>query len=132
MGQRDVVSSKLWEERKNGRWPIRLVLNSKASNSMYFYTRYYSSRGLMQKLSGQELAQDIGVFEQELSDTLENYNSYANGDTEDPHGKKYFANAPLEISDTFHVALVEPVLHSTMGGIEVDEEAYVFRRTQSC
>ena len=84
----------------------------------------------MQKLAGQELVKVIRVSEQELTRTFDEYNSYANGDAEDPHGKKYFSNAPLEINDTFHVALVEPVLHSTMGGIEIDEEAYVYQRGQ--
>jgi cytochrome b involved in lipid metabolism len=32
---------------------------------------------------------------------------------------------PLDISDTFHVALMEPVLHFTMGGIEINDKAQV-------
>ena len=37
-----------------------LVLNSKASSVLDFHTRHYSGRGLMKKLSGDELAKEIG------------------------------------------------------------------------
>ncbi|KAI7112941.1 Flavocytochrome c, partial [Hortaea werneckii] len=63
---RDYVSGKMWEEKKKDLWPIRLVLNSKASNVLDFHTRHYSGRGLMKKMTGKELAKDIGCSEQEL------------------------------------------------------------------
>merc|ERR1711939_872499 len=120
---RDYVSGKMWEEKKKDLWPIRLVLNSKASNVLDFHTRHYSGRGLMKKMTGKELAKDIGCSERELSKTFEDYNRYAKGEAKDPFGKKYYHNFPVEINDTFHVALMEPVLHFTMGGIEIDDQA---------
>merc|ERR1712000_659827 len=123
LGHRDYVSGKMWEEKEKGKWPIRLVLNSKASNVLDFHTRHYSGRGLMKKMTGKELAKDIGCSEQELSKTFEDYNRYARGEAKDPFGKKYYHNFPVEINDTFHVALMEPVLHFTMGGIEIDDQA---------
>merc|ERR1712225_91079 len=36
LGHRDYVSGKMWEEKEKGTWPIRLVLNSKASNVLDF------------------------------------------------------------------------------------------------
>merc|ERR1712000_318692 len=123
LGHRDYVSGKMWEEKEKGKWPIRLVLNSKASNVLDFHTRHYSGRGLMKKMTGKELAKDIGCSEQELSKTFEDYNRYAKGEAKDPFGKKYYHNFPVEINDTFHVALMGPVLHFTMGGIEIDDQA---------
>ncbi|TKA76328.1 hypothetical protein B0A55_04202 [Friedmanniomyces simplex] len=120
---RDYVSNKLWEEKKANQWPIRLVLNSKASNVLDFHTRHYSGRGLMKKMTGKELAKEIGCSEQDLSKTFKDYNSYADGKEQDPFGKKYYHNGPFDISDTFHVALMEPVLHFTMGGIEINDQA---------
>merc|ERR1711939_832141 len=120
---RDYVSGKMWEEKKKDLWPIRLVLNSKASNVLDFHTRHYSGRGLMKKMTGKALAKDIGCSEQELSKTFEDYNRYAKGEAKDPFGKKYYHNFPVEINDAFHVALMEPVLHFTMGGIEIDDQA---------
>ncbi|KAK0258909.1 hypothetical protein B0A54_01763 [Friedmanniomyces endolithicus] len=120
---RDYVSQKLWDEKAANQWPIRLVLNSKASKVLDFHTRHYSGRGLMKKMTGKELVQDIGCSEQDLAQTFKDYNSYADGKEKDPFGKKYYHNGPFDINDTFHVALMEPVLHFTMGGIEINDQS---------
>ena len=113
----------MWEEKEKGLWPIRLILNSKASNILDFHTRHYSGRGLMKKMTGKELAKEIGCGEQALRATFKDYNAIADGKMKDPFGKKFFHNLPFDINDTFHVALMEPVLHFTMGGIEINDQA---------
>lgn len=123
LGHRDYVSGKMWEEKEKGLWPIRLILNSKASNILDFHTRHYSGRGLMKKMTGKELAKEIGCGEQALQATFKDYNAIADGKMKDPFGKKFFHNLPFDINDTFHVALMEPVLHFTMGGIEINDQA---------
>lgn len=123
LGHRDYVSGKMWEEKEKGLWPIRLILNSKASNVLDFHTRHYSGRGLMKKMTGKELAKEIGCGEQALQATFKDYNAIADGKKKDPFGKKFFHNLPFDINDTFHVALMEPVLHFTMGGIEINDQA---------
>lgn len=135
LGHRDYVSGKMWEEKEKGKWPIRLVLNSKASNVLDFHTRHYSGRGLMKKMTGAELAKDIGISEEQLSKNFNEYNAIAQAYTEgkkdaDTWGKKYYHNMPVEINDTFHVALMEPVLHFTMGGIEINDKAQVLNHEQ--
>ncbi|KAF2836510.1 Flavocytochrome c [Patellaria atrata CBS 101060] len=125
LGHRDYVSGKLWEQKEKGNWPIRLVLNSKASNVLDFHTRHYSGRGLMKKMTGKELAKEMGCGEKALQDTFKDYNAIAEGKKKDPEGKKFFHNGPFDISDTFHVAVMEPVLHFTMGGIEINDKAQV-------
>jgi flavocytochrome c len=125
LGHRDYVSGKMWEEKEAGRWPIRLVLNSKASNTLDFHTRHYSGRGLMKKMTGKELAKEIGCGEDALSKTFTTYNAIADGKEKDPWNKKYFHNGPLDINDDFHVAVMEPVLHFTMGGMEINDKAQV-------
>lgn len=122
---RDFVSNKMWEEKKKGNWPIRLCLNSKASNTLDFHTRHYSGRGLMKKMTGKELAKEIGCGEGALNKTFSAYNKYAKGEEKDPYNKKYFHNFPVEVNDDFHVAQMEPVLHFTMGGIEINDKAQV-------
>lgn len=128
LGHRDYVSGKMWEEKEKGQWPIRLVLNSKASNVLDFHTRHYSGRGLMKKMTGQELAKEIGCGDKALQDTFQKYNRIADGKDKDPEGKKFFINGPFDINDTFHVALMEPVLHFTMGGIEINDQAQVLNK----
>lgn len=79
----------------------------------------------MKKMSGKELVKEIGCSEEELKKTFHNYNEIADGKQNDPFGKKFFHNMPFDINDTFHVALMEPVLHFTMGGIEINDKAQV-------
>jgi predicted heme/steroid binding protein len=107
------------------KFPIRLILNSKASNVLDFHTLHYSGRGLMKKISGQQLAKEIGCGPEHLQKVFQQYNDIAAGKKKDPYGKKFFHNGPLDINDDFHVALMQPVLHFTMGGIEINDKAQV-------
>ncbi|GAW11827.1 hypothetical protein ANO14919_011790 [Xylariales sp. No.14919] len=130
LGHRDYVSGMMWKEKEKGKFPIRLILNSKASNTLDFHTRHYSGRGLMKKMSGQQLAKEIGCKPDHLQKTFTTYNAIAEGKEKDPWGKKFFHNMPLDIDDTFHVALMEPVLHFTMGGIEINDKAQVLNQSK--
>ncbi|KAI0432370.1 FAD binding domain-containing protein [Xylaria sp. FL1042] len=130
LGHRDYVSGMMWKEKDKGKFPIRLILNSKASNTLDFHTRHYSGRGLMKKMSGEQLAKEIGCKPDHLQKTFTTYNAIAEGKQKDPWGKKFFHNMPLDINDTFHVALMEPVLHFTMGGIEINDKAQVLNQSK--
>jgi flavocytochrome c len=125
LGHRDYVSGMMWKEKDKGKFPIRLVLNSKASNTLDFHTRHYSGRGLMKKMTGKQLAKEIGCSPDHLQKTFQTYNAIAEGKQKDPWGKKFFHNMPVDINDDFHVAVMEPVLHFTMGGIEINDRAQV-------
>lgn len=125
LGHRDYVSGMMWKEKDKNKFPIRLVLNSKASNTLDFHTRHYSGRGLMKKMTGKELAKEIGCTPEHLQKTFQTYNAIAEGKQKDPWGKKFFHNMPLDINDDFHVSLMEPVLHFTMGGVEINDKAEV-------
>ena len=128
LGHRDYVSGMMWKEKDKGKFPIRLILNSKASKVLDFHTRHYSGRGLMKKMTGKELAKEIGCSPEHLQKTFTTYNAIADGKQKDPWGKKFFHNLPVDINDDFHVALMEPVLHFTMGGIEINDKAQVLNQ----
>ncbi|KAI9889839.1 MAG: hypothetical protein M1814_004941 [Vezdaea aestivalis] len=121
LGHRDYVSGEMWKNK----FPIRLILNSKASKVLDFHTRHYSGRGLMKKMTGAQLAKEIGCGEEHLQKTFEDYNAICEGKKKDPYGKKFFHNPPFDISDDFHVSLMQPVLHFTMGGVEINDKAQV-------
>src|SRR5690606_34905288 len=87
--------------------------------------RHYSGRGLMKKMTGKELAAEMGIKPEELQTTFQSYNDIADGKKKDPYGKKFFPAVPFNVDDEFHVALMQPVLHFTMGGIEIDDKARV-------
>jgi len=125
LGHRDYVSGEMWKEKDKGKFPVRLILNSKASNVLDFHTRHYSGRGLMKKMTGKELAKEIGCTPDHLQGTFKAYNEIADGKKKDPYGKKFFHNGPVDINDDFHVAVMEPVLHFTMGGIEINDQAQI-------
>ncbi|KAK7203484.1 FAD binding domain-containing protein [Myxozyma melibiosi] len=122
LGHRDYVSGEMFKTK----FPIRLVLTGKASNVLDFHTKHYSGRGLMKKMTGRELAAEIGCGEEKLKAVFAEYNDIADGKKKDKYGKKYFANGPFDINDTnFHVALMTPVLHFTMGGVEINDKAQI-------
>lgn len=123
LGHRDYVSGEIFKQEKA--WPVRLVLNSKASKVLDFHTRHYSGRGLMKKITGKELAAEIGCTPEKLQATFQDYNAIAEGKKKDPYGKRFFHNCPFDINDDFHVSIMQPVLHFTMGGVEIDDKARV-------
>merc|ERR1712064_176399 len=51
------------------------------------------------------------------------YEAYGGGKSYDTWGKKFFHNLPLETSDSFHVAIVTPVIHYCMGGMSTNADA---------
>merc|ERR1711939_116265 len=53
------------------------------------------------------------------------HEAYGGGKSWDVWGKKFFHNLPLETEDAFHVAIVTPVIHYCMGGLNIDEDSQV-------
>jgi len=49
----------------------------------------------------------------------------------DPFGKKYFSNGPWKLDDEFYVAIVTPVLHYTMGGVQINDTCEVQTTAQT-
>ncbi|KDR75298.1 hypothetical protein GALMADRAFT_249311 [Galerina marginata CBS 339.88] len=118
---RDYVTGKIWE---NGKYPIRLVLNGSASKEIEWHCKHYVGRGLMKRFdSGEALAKEFGLAPEVLKKTFEDYNQSVRT-KKDPFGKKFF-QGEWKFNDFFHVAVMTPVLHYTMGGLEIDPESRV-------
>ncbi|KAF9070846.1 FAD binding domain-containing protein [Rhodocollybia butyracea] len=118
---RDYVTGKMWE---NGKFPIRLVLNGAASKDIEWHCKHYVGRGLMKRFeSGDALAKEFGLSPAVLKKTFDDYNQSVRT-KKDPFGKKFFSGE-WSYNDTFHVAQMTPVLHYTMGGLEIDAESHV-------
>jgi len=121
LGTRDYVTGCMWEHNKG---PYRLILNSAASAGIAWHCKHYVGRRVMKVATGEELAKDIGISSQQLQKTFDDFNSYAkNGN--DPWGLKFFKSAPYSVKDTFHVAVITPVVHYTMGGLSINGQAEV-------
>jgi len=82
-------------------------------------------------MSGKEMSKEIGCGDKALVASFNDYNSIADGKKKDPWGKKFFHNLPFSIDDTFHVAVMEPVLHFTMGGIEINDKSQVLNQSHA-
>ncbi|KAH9062410.1 Flavocytochrome c [Lactarius vividus] len=136
---RDFVTGKIWE---NGKYPIRLILNGKSSKEIEWHCKHYVGRGLMKKFdSGDALAKEFGLPPAVLKKTFDDYNLAAKT-KKDKFAKKvrllifsltrqanyvakFFSDDNWTLNDTFHVAVMTPVLHYTMGGLEIDPEGRV-------
>eukprot|EP00301_Raphidiophrys_heterophryoidea_P018117 c3109_g1_i1.p1 GENE.c3109_g1_i1~~c3109_g1_i1.p1 ORF type:complete len:640 (+),score=180.72 c3109_g1_i1:1-1920(+) len=124
LGKRDYVTGRMW----NNKGPFRLVLNSKAAAEIEWHCKHYIGRGLMKFFkSGHDLAKEMGISSAELDAEFKRYNGFAQNKN-DPFGKRFFTNAPFSIEDNFHVSIVCPVVHYTMGGLRINADAEVQRK----
>jgi len=126
LGTRDYVTGKMWSHNKG---PYRLVLNSKCSKNIAWHCAHYCGRGVMKKVNhGTELAKEMGISPSALEKTFNKYNEFFKNDS-DPWGKPadFYRGTPWTLNDKFHVAVVTPVVHYTMGGLHIDNKANVLR-----
>lgn len=121
LGKRDYVSGRMWKHNKP---PYRLVLGSAATSEIDWHCEHYKGRGLMKKLTGAELAREMGVSPSVLDAT---FRKYRENTENDEWGKLFCNNPPPGVNDVFHVAIVGPVIHYTMGGVSADHHGRVTR-----
>lgn len=122
LGHRDYVTGEMWKAKKA---PYRLVLNGAAAKEIEWHCKHYQGRGLMKKFnSGEALAKEMGISVSVLDETFKKYNQGAK-DNKDPFGKKYFHNLPFDTKDEFYVAIVTPVIHYCMGGLEINADCEI-------
>mmetsp|Transcript_50774 Transcript_50774/g.115420 ORF Transcript_50774/g.115420 Transcript_50774/m.115420 type:complete len:492 (+) Transcript_50774:81-1556(+) len=140
LGRRDYVTGRMWKSEG----PFRLVLNGKSSKEITWHCKHYMGRGLMKHYkSGEEMAKDMGVDPKVVAATFAEYNdvaakmenapaegageyeAYPTGKSHDKWGKKFFHNLPLDMNDQFHVSIVTPVIHYSMGGVAITDAAEV-------
>merc|ERR1712013_111236 len=134
-----------------GKPPFRLCLNKAASDEIMWHCKHYTGRGVMKYYaSGAELAKDMGVPLQKLVDVHQahfeaamktekdpdggSYPAYPSGQSWDKpsgktgSGKKFYHNV-IKGSDVetqpFYVAIITPVIHYCMGGLEITVDAEV-------
>jgi cytochrome b involved in lipid metabolism len=132
------ITQEMWKSTKA---PFRVVLNSKAAEEIEWHLSHYKSLEVMELCeTGADLATMMDIKPEVLEETFNEYNTAAaksaDGEPDAPYktngcktwdkfGKKRFPNAPFSFDDSFHVAVVTPVVHHTVGGLEIDESANV-------
>merc|ERR1740121_2116307 len=131
--------------------PFRLCLNKAASDEIIWHCKHYTGRGVMKFYeSGEALAKDMGVPVSVLEETHEGHYQAAKKTEKDPDGgswpahpsgkswdessgktgsgKKFYHNiipGSDVKSEPFYVAIITPVIHYCMGGLEIDVDSAV-------
>jgi flavocytochrome c len=142
LGRRDYVTGEMWKNKA----PFRLVLNKAASTEILWHCKHYTGRGVMKSYaSGEELASDMKVPLSVLEETHQQHYEAAKKMEKDPDGGPYpaypsgkswdecsgktgsgkkfyhnFIDGSAVKTEPFYVALITPVIHYCMGGLEVD------------
>merc|ERR1719343_1305766 len=153
LGRRDYVTGEMWKNKP----PFRLVLNKAASDEIIWHCKHYTGRGVMRFYeSGKTLAEDMGVPLQTLEETHEDHYQAAKKTEKDPDGgswpaypsgkswdecsgktgsgKKFYHNiipGSAVATQPFYVAIITPVIHYCMGGLEINCDSAVFREDGS-
>jgi len=147
LGRRDYVTGEMWKSKP----PFRLVLNKAASEEIIWHCKHYTGRGVMKFYeNGAALASDMGVALSVLEETHDQHYQAAKKTERDPDGgpypaypsgkswdeasgktgagKKFYHNTipgSAVKSEPFYVAVITPVIHYCMGGLEIDVDSAV-------
>jgi succinate dehydrogenase/fumarate reductase flavoprotein subunit len=149
LGRRDYVTGEMWKSKP----PFRLCLNKAASTEIHWHCKHYTGRGVMKYYeSGADLAKEMGIDVAVLEATHEAHYQAAKKQEKDPDGgsfpaypsgktwdepsgktgsgKKFFHNiipGSAVRTQKFYVAIITPVIHYCMGGLEVNVNSLVLR-----
>merc|ERR1712113_1194872 len=147
LGRRDYVTGEMWKNKP----PFRLVLNKAAADEIIWHAKHYTGRGVMKFYeSGVALAKDMGIPVSVLEESHQQHYEAAKQTEKDPNGgnwpaypsgkswdepsgktgsgKKYYHNiipGSQVASEPFYVAIITPVIHYCMGGLEIDCDSAV-------
>merc|ERR1719301_166741 len=147
LGRRDYVTGEMWKSKP----PFRLCLNKAASDEIIWHCKHYTGRGVMKfYASGSDLAKDMGIPVQTLIDEHDKHYQAAQKTEKDPEGgsfpaypsgkchdeasgktgsgKKFYHNVlsgSKVLEEPFYVAIITPVIHYCMGGLEINVDSSV-------
>jgi len=147
LGRRDYVTGEMWKNKP----PFRLCLNKAASDEIHWHCKHYTGRGVMKFYeTGSALAADMGISVSVLEEIHEAHFQAAKKTEKDPEGgpfpaypsgkswdeasgitgsgKKFYHNiipGSKVKTEPFYVAIITPVIHYCMGGLEIDVDSAV-------
>jgi len=147
LGRRDYVTGEMWKNKA----PFRLCLNKAASEEIIWHCKHYTGRGVMKYYeNGAALAADMGVPVDVFASETERHYQAAKKMEKDPEGgpypaypsgrcwdeasgktgsgKKFYHNiitGAQFASEPFYVAIITPIIHYCMGGLEITTKSEV-------
>jgi len=147
LGRRDYVTGMMWKNKGvtyGNTTGFFLCLNGKASTEIQWHCKHYKGRGIMKSYNNMgEFAKEYNIPLANIEKTFKDYNGIADKQEKDPDGgpneaygggkswdawgKKFFHNLPMKTDDAFHIAIVTPVIHYCMGGLNINPESECLR-----
>jgi len=147
LGRRDYVTGEMWKNKG----PFRLCLNKAASDEIIWHCKHYTGRGVMKYYaSGADIAAELGVPVKTMADEIQKHYEAAQKQEKDPEGgpypgypsgktwdeasgktgsgKKFFhniINGAQFASEPYYVAIITPIIHYCMGGLEITTSSEV-------
>merc|ERR1711971_230659 len=145
LGRRDYVTGMMWKNKGvtlGNTTGFFLCLNGKASTEITWHCKHYKGRQLMKSYKNMgEFAKEYNIPLANIEKTFSTYNelaekqekdpdngpydAYGGGKSWDSWGKKFYHNLPMSVDDAFNVAIVTPVIHYCMGGLEINDDSEV-------
>lgn len=147
LGRRDYVTGEMWKNKG----PFRLCLNGAASNEIIWHCKHYTGRGVMRFYeNGAALARELGVPVERMAAAHQAHYEAGKKMDKDPEGgpfpaypsgrcwdepsgktgsgKKFYHNTitgAAFASEPFYVAIITPIIHYCMGGLEITTKSEV-------
>merc|ERR1712060_657644 len=147
VGRRDYGTGEMGKNKP----PFRLTLNNAAATEMIWHAKHYTGRGVMKHgEDGNALAKDMGIDVKVLMEEHDKHYAAAKKMEKDPEGgpfpaypsgrcwdeasgktgsgKKFYHNiisGSQFASEPFYVAIITPIIHYCMGGLEITADSEV-------
>jgi len=151
LGRRDYVTGMMWKNKgllQSNCTGFFLCLNSKSSKEIEWHCKHYKGRGIMKSFKDMsEMAKFYNIPIANVDATFKAYNEIADKQAKDPDngpyeaygggkswdqwGKKFFHNLAMDVGDSFHVAVVTPVIHYCMGGMKINGDGEALKADDS-
>jgi len=142
LGRRDYVTGEMWKNKA----PFRLCLNKAAGEEIIWHCKHYTGRGVMKHFkTGEDMCKETGMSLDNVIAAHDQHFAAAQKQEKDPEGgpfeaypsgkawdeasgqtgvgKKFFHNiipGSKVKEEPFFVAIITPVIHYCMGGLEID------------
>uniref|UniRef100_A0A914M3C1 fumarate reductase (NADH) n=1 Tax=Meloidogyne incognita TaxID=6306 RepID=A0A914M3C1_MELIC len=133
LGRRDELTKLIIQhcarQKEAGDMPIAWMLMNKESAESFgmpAFNFYFKIKGFFKELPNiNSLATELNASEDDLIQTINDYNNYAekrniDKNFKDPFGKSVFP-VKFNINESLFVARIAPAIHYTMGGLQIDK-----------
>ncbi|ODV97719.1 hypothetical protein PACTADRAFT_224 [Pachysolen tannophilus NRRL Y-2460] len=106
---------------------VTLVISGNSYNEIKTHLDFYISKGLVFKATLKELSERLNIPLLDLVHQLQSYNIHRLNKTPDEFGRTIFGEPfGIDADSIIYYGTITPVLHFTMGGVEIDEHSRVY------